>query len=226
VNTIRVIVAVVLALLTMGANAGQNCNDRQDLTKKIDNLKDISLHAWSCRIEGDKYTVSLELKSPRKTHFAGKFSATGPAFTLSIDNTTDLDGDGVVDVGVANGTGPAGDGMSYWLFKIDRKELIYVGDAPHLTKFEGDPPALFALIPGSGDVQATMINYIVESSKLREYRAIQFIPVSEDSYKLQELVRDKISVDWKFGNSLLVPALDAQNCMASARCPTFDKVAR
>lgn len=182
----------------------------------------VGLRVSACPAGKDEYDVGVELLVGGRIVQTETISADGAAYYPAINTAIDLDGDGLDDVGISNGKGRAGDGMSYWLFRSHPYRLISAGEGPTLAWSGYAQHVLFALVPGSGDVQATRIEYKIDNEHLAMTRAIQFRPLPEKRYELTEVPPEnqgkQASATFK---KLYVDEELAHKCMAGTKCPSF-----
>lgn len=180
----------------------------------------VVLHASSCPIGKDSFDVTVELLTGGNVTQRERLTGEGLAYVLSIDTSLDVDGDGVRDVGIANGGGRAGDGMLYWLVKGDPPRLIRVGEAPRLSLSTDGHRFLYALVPGSGEVQATRVDYRVSDGQLRRVRSLQFVPIDDLRTEVREMVHgDSAGSPSKEHRVRLTGSEAAQRCMDGGSCP-------
>lgn len=145
--------------------------------------------------------------------------AEGESLAPFADAALDIDEDGIDDLGVATGKGRSGGGMHYWLMRESTLQLIDIGDAPMLSRSLSKPRTLWALVPGSGEIQATRVDYALIAGVLMQVRAIQLSPLPDGAYLASILKRSET------GSAVLekdavrfMSEQDAQDCMDGGPC--------
>jgi hypothetical protein len=217
-----VLVLVFCGSTTDAATSNRLCDQPVTTTAVLNAAGTVAIRSGSCPAGGDKFHVVLELVVDGKVAQTEQLSAEGIAYTVSIDSSLDIDGDGVQDVGVANGAGRGGDGMVYWVLKRDPFRLMRAGEAPRLSLSTDGGRTLYALVPGSGDVQATRSEYQVREGQLRRTRALQFVPIDDANTEIRELVHANSSASeasWTQKNIRRVSGEEARRCMDGGVCP-------
>lgn len=198
----------------------RTCNGLVTAQALLASAGPLVLRASSCPVGESSFHVTVELIAGGNVTQRERLTGEGLAYAPSIDQSVDVDGDGVRDVGVANGAGRAGDGTVYWLVKGDPPRLIRVGEAPRLSLSTDGNRFLYALVPGSGEVQATRVEYRVSDGQLRRVRSLQFVPIDDFRTEVREMLH---------GNSVGSPSNEprvrlasneaAQRCMDGGSCP-------
>ncbi|MCA9233043.1 MAG: hypothetical protein KDA57_20520 [Planctomycetales bacterium] len=180
-----------------------------------------AIEVTNCRRARNEYVVSVRLISDAGSTEAQQISAEGEALVLFVDTSLDINNDGVPDLGIATGKGRSGDGMHYWLLGKNLLSLIDVGEAPMLKRSLVGRRPLWALVPGSGEVQATRIEYDLSLGALLQTKAIQFIPQLDSSYRVSVWVRSGTgSGGWLVEKpTLFLSEADARECMEGGKCP-------
>jgi len=174
-------------LFTIAAHAspgGKVCPRNQTRHTDIQISRELIVHLEvnSCDINENRGTVETTARIGKKTQ-RFTFHYTASAYSINIDSSIDLDGDGIRDLGISNGEGRSGNGMSYWIFDITSKSYIYAGKSPTLQRESIDRRRLFSAESSSGEMQAIRYNYIIKNKKLEMTGAIGFIP-NDDIYEV------------------------------------------
>lgn len=217
-----VLVLVFCGCTTDAATSDSSCDQPATTTAVLDAAGTVAMRSRSCPTGDDKFHVVLELVVGGKVAQLERLSAEGLAYAVSIDPSLDIDGDGVRDVGVANGAGRGGDGMVYWLLRRDPFRLVRTGEAPRLSLSTDGKRTLYALVPGSGEVQVTKSEYQVREGQLRRTRALQFVPIDDANTEIRELVQANTSAyesSWTQQGIRRVSGEEAQRCMDGGACP-------
>lgn len=205
-------------LFTVGAGAADSCS-KSIHTPLRDSIRPVILRVTSCSAADDGFNLVLELHEKGNTLQKDYMKAQGLAYEVSIEQSLDLDGDGIRDVGIVNGTGRDGDGRTYWLFKSNPLRLIRAGDAPDLSFSEPDH-GLYALVPGGGEVQATRVEYQMKDGQLKAKRALQFVPMNDAGFEIREQIRtESPELTWKAGAVKRATNEEGQRCMDGGACP-------
>jgi len=218
------IVVILLGLLISqsgcaSTKASASCKDPQLASIELDSTPSMTLEGVACSLDNDKYLVTLTVLHSGRIVEGKTMGAEGNSYVLSIDNSVDIDGDGILDISVSNGMGRAGDGMTYWLVKSSPPYLTGVGDAPKLAPAGGSQKTIYALIPGGGDILATRIEYQIMNGRLRQTRALQFVFFDEKTVEVRELIQaaDEDGA-WMQGKSQRISRSEADRCMAGEEC--------
>lgn len=211
---------MTFAALAMGTSIGAaTCEDPQSLQASIGAGESLVLRAASCAAGPDRHRVTLELLAGRDLVHRESFYAGGLAFSLAATTSLDIDGDGIPDVGVANGAGRAGDGMMYWLLKRRPYRLLPVGEAPLLALTADGRSVPYALIPGSDDVIATRMEYAVTQGKLHPTRSLMFAPLESGEWELREAIPTDTDGEWISRRSIRAAPERLRSCMEGGVCP-------
>lgn len=213
-------VIFVLSWCITAARAEGTCNGLVTAQALLASAGSVVLHALSCPIGEGGFDVTVELLTggnvTQREHLTGE----GLAYVPSIDPSLDVDGDGVRDVGIANGAGRARDGMIYWLVKGGPLRLVRVGEAPRLSLSTDGNRFLYALVPGSGEVQATRVEYRVSDGQLRRVRSLQFVPIDDLQTEVREMLHgDSVGSTSKEPSVRTASNEAAQRCMDGGSCP-------
>ncbi|MFZ5550584.1 MAG: hypothetical protein ACOZJX_17945 [Pseudomonadota bacterium] len=214
---LRTVIAFVFLVSGCAASAAV-CKNQVAAKAPLDPAGLVVLHVASCPVDEGSFDVALEVRTGSKVTQRERTTAEGLAYGLSIDQSVDIDGDGTRDVGVANGAGRAGDGMNYWLVKRNPVYLVRIGEAPRLSLSSDGKRILYALVPGSGEVQATRVEYQLVAGQLRRVRSLQFVPIDDVRTEIRELLH----VDGASGkeqSGRLATSEEAQRCMDGGPCP-------
>lgn len=201
-------------------SCGASCESPATIQALMEPSGPVVLRASSCRTGEGKFDVTLELLVGGVVTQMEHAAAEGTAYEPSIDLSLDIDGDGVPDVGVVNGAGRAGDGMAYWLVKGRSRRLVRAGEAPRLSLSTDGKRTLYALIPGSGEVQATRVEYRVNDEQLQRVRSLQFVPIDALRTEVREWnhVAPAGSAPGKEQGVQLIGSDAAQRCMDGGPC--------
>jgi hypothetical protein len=212
------VLLLTYGLCTAGTGAADFC-PKSIYTPLLDSVRPVALRVTSCPGADDEFDLVLELHEKGDTLQREYMKAQGLAYEVSIEQSLDLDGDGIRDVGIANGTGRDGDGKTYWLFKLNPLRLIRAGDAPNLS-FSKPDYGLYALVPGGGEVQATRVEYQMKDGQLKAKRALQFVPMDDVGFEIREQIRTESSeFPWKAGAVKRATNEEGQRCMDGGECP-------
>jgi hypothetical protein len=196
------------------------CESPQTASLTLDSTNSVVLLGRSCPSADDKHYVSLELLVEGEVVQKEHMNAEGFAYVISIDHSVDIDNDGIRDIGIANGAGRAGDGMTYWLLKHRPFRLLSAGEASRLSLSTDGKSVLYSLVTGSGDIQATRLEYQIMEGQLRQNRALQFVPLNDVSFEIRELIRsDSAAQSWQPRGVKRASSDEAQRCMDGGRCP-------
>ena len=173
----------------------------------------------ACRVGEVQFQVTIRLLSNGHLVEIKRIDAEGNAFVPFADLALDIDDDGVADLGVATGKGRSGDGMHYWLLKDRPLRLIDVGEAPMLSRSSSKPYTLWALVPGSGEIQATRLDYAFTAGRLIQVRSIHLSPIPDGVYRAS-IVKIPENKNVVMGTELvyLMSKQNAQSCMDGGPC--------
>jgi hypothetical protein len=100
--------------------------------------------------------------------------------------------------------------------------LIRVGEAPRLSLSLSTDGNRFpyALVPGSGEVQATRVEYRVSDGQLRRVRSLQFVPIDDFRTEVREMLHgDSVGSPSNEPRVRLASNEAAQRCMDGGSCP-------
>ncbi len=103
-------------------------------------------------------------------------------------------------------------GMWYWVFDKDSRSYKFVGEASMLRQSKVKNGLLFAIVSGSGDVQATRYSYRIKGGKLAMVGAISFTPV-DDAYDISLMTCASGFRCREVGRLKDIPSERAQKCM-------------
>lgn len=141
-----------------------------------------------------------------------KFIVDNEAYSIGVNSSIDLTGQGGRDLGIANGKGRSGEGMWYWIFDGNSRSYKFVGEAPLLRRSKAKNGPLFAIVSGSGDVQATRYSYRIKGGKLAVVGAISFTPV-DDAYDISLMICASDIRCGEVGRLKNISSERAQKCM-------------
>lgn len=202
------------------SRASSTCIEPATITAVIDAKLGAKVVAKACRIDIEKYRITLRVISRNKLLQTATVEARGEAYQLSLDTTVDINLDGVSDLGVTTGKGRAGDGMHYWVVAAKPARLIDTGEAPRLNRTTTGQKLLFALIPSGGEIQSTRIEYEFTNFALVPTRSIQFRPGTDGTYEITVLERmPGEGLAWRATSTQRISEEQAQACMSGAPCP-------
>lgn len=193
--------------------AADGCMAVQRQSLRLDKKTDLRVQASVCAGADDDFALRVRLFEQSRLLQTQQFVVPGHS-VLALDAALDINGDGIADVGIANGMGRAGDGMYYFVVDARRKRLLLAGDVPRLRWSRDDKPVLFALQPGSGAWFASRQEYDWQDSRLLLRRTIQIKALADDGYQLAFTGADGATL----APAQLATAARVEQCLSGRRC--------
>jgi hypothetical protein len=218
-NTAWMSICFLLFQPCFGDTVEDFCVEPQAAAIQPHKLPSLTMSARACQLGDQRYSVTLTIRLNDRVVDTEMMPAEGGAYVLSVDNSLDLDGDGIPEIGVANAMGRAGDGTSYWSISSSAPYLTRLGEAPKLMRKDGNPRTFYASLPGSADLISTTMEYEIVEGRLHPTRALQFAPVDELVVEVRELIKqfDK-GGDWVQRRSRRISIDSADQCMEKDDC--------